>query len=93
MADQEEDVKREAEAKPIEDQSQGFFSKFNYEFCCKIRRFAVIFAAVMLVIVGVGKIVSLGGSGRTMAQYVMTFYFIVISVVMIAVEFGQGQAQ
>jgi hypothetical protein len=54
---------------------------------------AVIFAAVMLVIVGVAKIVSIGGEGKTAAQYVMTFYFIVISIVMVAVEFGQGQAQ
>lgn len=93
MADSEE-AQREPEAKPIEDQSEGFFAKFNYEYSCKIRRMLVIFAAIMLVVVGVAKIVLPGASGeRTAAGYVKTFYFIVISIVMIAVEFGQGQAQ
>ena len=92
MADSEDQVQREPEAKPIEDQSEGFFAKFNYEYSCKVRRMLVIFASLMLVVVGVAKIVLPGTSDRTAAGYVKTFYFIVISIVMIAVEFGQGQA-
>ena len=52
----------------------------------------MIFAAIMLVVVGVAKIILPGSGDRTAAGYVKTFYFIVISIVMIAVEFGQGQA-
>ena len=79
MSDQE----RPDEPKPIEDQSESFWAKFNYDLCVKIRKYATIFAAIMLVIVGVSKILTLGGTGSTAAQYVMTFYFIVIAVVMV----------
>lgn len=43
-------------------------------------------------IVGVAKIITIGGNS-TAAMYVMTFYFMMIAIVMIAVELGQGQAQ
>jgi hypothetical protein len=49
-------------------------------------------AAAMLVVVGISRLLSIS-EAASMRVFVMTFYFVVIGIIVIAVECGNGASQ
>ena len=64
----------------------------SYQEACKWRKYSTFLAAVLLIVIGIFSILSISDAGGLRA-IVMTIYLIVIAVVMILVELGQGASQ
>ena len=88
------DDQREPEMKGIgEDKDEGFFASFDYEKAVKFKKWSTVLAAVLLAIVAISKVaVTSADSSKPANSFIMTFYFCVIAIIMVAVEFGQGSA-
>ena len=71
-----------------EDKDEGFCTNFNYEKCKKVRTFSTVFAAILLAVVAVSKVaVAVPAEGTPANSFIMTFYFCVIAIAMVAVEY------
>ena len=56
-----------------------------------IRKWSTYISAILLVTTGVLKIVSLSaGDGLSGREFIMTFYFVIIALIIILVEMGHG---
>ena len=90
-----EEEKKEPEMKNIgEDGDDGFLSGFDYEKCTKVKKLSTALAAILLIVVAISKVAITSPDTNTQSNsFIMTFYFCVIAIIMVAVEFGQGSAQ
>jgi hypothetical protein len=72
-----------------EDSDVGMCSNFDYEKCTKVKKFSTVLAAILLALVAISKVaVTTPDSDTPANSFIMTFYFCVIAIVMVAVEFG-----
>ena len=54
-----------------------------------IRKWTTYICAVLLVVTGVMKIISIG-DGLSAREFIMTFYFLCVAVIIVLVEIGHG---
>lgn len=78
-----------ASAAPVGGSSSGLMT---YEKASQIRTMTSYIAAAMLVVVGISRLLSIS-EAASMRVFVMTFYFVVIGIIVIAVECGNGASQ
>ena len=64
----------------------------TYEKASKIRTMTSYVAAAMLIVVGISRLLSIS-TADSMRVFIMTFYFVVIGIIIIAVECGNGYSQ
>ena len=77
-----------------EDKNEGFLASFTYEKCCTWKKYSTVVAAILLVIVAISKVAIVSAdSDKPANNFIMTFYFCVIAIVMVAVEYGSGNMQ
>ena len=86
---------KEPEMKGIgEAKDEGWLASFDYEKCTKVKKYSTVLAAVLLTIVAISKVaITKADSNNPANNFIMTFYFCIIAIIMVAVEFGQGSAQ
>jgi hypothetical protein len=61
------DSNQPAAPKPIRDKAESCCAKYNYDTCVKIRKFATILAAALLVTVSIVNLINVKGRTRTAA--------------------------